>query len=212
VLEQEEVVPTVAQDRAEEVDPDVALMLEAQRGDRQAFEALFDRYSRAMVNFAYRYVGDRGRAEELAQDVFVKLHRSLPSYAPASKFRTYLYRIATNHFLNELRRGEYRSRPTPLDGDGEHPRELVDHSAVMPDEMAEARQTEAAIGRALGALSDRERLAISLCRLQGLSYREIAEVLETTESAVKSLIHRATVALAQQLEDAGEAAAVGVVA
>jgi RNA polymerase sigma-70 factor (ECF subfamily) len=208
-LDEKEVVPTVPPDRADEVDPDVTLMLRAQRGDQQAFEALFDRYSRAMVNFAYRYVGDRGRAEELAQDVFLKLHRSLSSYAPASKFRTFLYRIATNHFLNELRRGEYRSRPTPLEGDEDRPRELVDDTAVMPDEMAEARQTEAAIGRALASLSDRERLAISLCRLQGLSYREIAEALETTESAVKALIHRATVALARRIEETGETAAVG---
>jgi len=199
----------VPPDRAEEVDPDVTLMLRAQRGDRQAFEALFDRYSRAMVNFAYRYVGDRGRAEELAQDVFLKLHRSLSSYAPASKFRTYLYRIATNHFLNELRRGEYRSRPAPLEDDEERPRELVDDSAVMPDQMAEARQTEAAVGRALGMLSERERLAISLCRLQGLSYREITEVLETTESAVKALIHRATVALAERMRETGEVTALG---
>jgi RNA polymerase sigma-70 factor (ECF subfamily) len=211
-LDRKEVVPTVVPDPAEEVDPDVALMLRAQRGDRQAFEALFDRYSRAMVNFAYRYVGDRGRAEELAQDVFLKLHRSLASYAPSSKFRTYLYRIATNHFLNELRRGEYRSRPTSLDGDDDRPRELVDERAVRPDDMAEARQTEVAIGRAMETLSDRERLALSLCRLQGLSYREIAEVLETTESAVKALIHRATVALARQIQASAEPAAVGGVA
>jgi RNA polymerase sigma-70 factor (ECF subfamily) len=199
----------VPQDRSEEVDPDVALMLEAKRGVRQAFETLFDRYSKAMVNFAYRYVGDRGRAEELAQDVFLKLHRSLPSYTPTSRFRTYLYRIATNHFLNELRRGEYRSRPSFLNGDEKRQSELVDDAAVLPDEMAEARQTEAAIARALGALSERERLALSLCRLQGLSYREIAEILETTESAVKSLIHRATVSLAEELNRTGEAAAVG---
>jgi RNA polymerase sigma-70 factor (ECF subfamily) len=202
----------VPQDRAEEVDPDVALMLEAQRGDRRAFEALFDRYSTAMVNFAYRYVGDRGRAEELAQDVFLKLYRSLPSYTPTSKFRTFLYRVATNHFLNELRRGEYRSRPAPLEDDEDQRRELPDHTATRPDQMAEARQTEEAIGRALGTLSDRERLALSLCRLQGLSYREIAEVLETTESAVKSLIHRATIALARQLDQSEGATAVGGVA
>jgi RNA polymerase sigma-70 factor (ECF subfamily) len=202
----------VPQDRAEADDPDVALMLEAQRGARQAFEALFDRYSKAMVNFAYRYVGDRGRAEELAQDVFLKLHRSLPSYTPTSRFRTYLYRIATNHFLNELRRGEYRSRPTALGSAEERQAELADEAAVLPDEMAEARQTEAAIVRALATLSDRERLALSLCRLQGLSYREIAEVLETTESAVKSLIHRATVSLAEELDREGGAEVVGGVA
>ncbi len=194
----------------EEVDFDAALMLKAQRGDVEAFAELFRRHSRAMINLAYRYVGDRGRAEELAQDIFLKLHKSVGSYTPSSRFKTFLYRVATNHCLNELRRGEYKVRPLRAvpDGDDE-PVDPVDLNAVRPDEMAEARQLEQSVAAALQKLPERERLALILCRFQGLPYRDIAAAMETTESAVKSLIHRATVALTDALQLSTEARAAG---
>jgi RNA polymerase sigma-70 factor (ECF subfamily) len=190
------------------IDVDAALVLQAQRGDAQAFAELFRRHSRSMVNFAYRYVGDRGRAEELAQDVFLKLHRSLGTYVPTSRFKTFLYRVAANHCLNELRRGEYRARP--LRGvDPQDPVDAVDLETPQPDEMAAARELEAGVAEAIAALPERERLALVLCRFQGLPYRDIALAMETTESAVKSLIHRATAALADALELPAEKRAAG---
>ena len=92
-------------------DADAELMLEFQRGDRKAFEALFRRYAKSMVNFAYKYVNDRAAAEELAQDIFCKVFESAHSYRPQeAKFTTWLYRVATNHCLNEVRKGRYAVR------------------------------------------------------------------------------------------------------
>ncbi len=200
--------PGGAEAEAKDVDADRALVLRAQRGDTQAFAELFRRHSKPMVNFAYRYVGDRSRAEELAQDVFLKLHRTLGTYTPTSKFTTYLYRVAANHCLNELRRGEYRTRPLRGAPESE-PVDPVDLGTPRPDEMAAARELERAVAEALAGLPERERLARVLCRFQGLPYREIAAAMETTESAVKSLIHRATVALAEALELPTEKRAAG---
>src|SRR5512142_228457 len=92
-------------------DPDAALMLAFQQGDEGAFRALFERHARAMVRFCDHFVRDAARAEELAQDVFVKLYRASGRYRPSARFKTFLYRIASNHCLNELRRGEYAARP-----------------------------------------------------------------------------------------------------
>src|SRR5690242_4701221 len=91
-------------------DPDAALMLAFQGGDESAFRVLFERYGRPMVAFCHHFVRDGARAEELAQDVFLKLHASASRYRPSARFKTYLYRIASNHCLNELRRGEHAVR------------------------------------------------------------------------------------------------------
>src|SRR5258706_11001664 len=89
-------------------DPDVQLMLRFRAGDASAFRELFEKHGKAIVNFAYNFVGSRPRAEELAQDVFLHVYRAGPRYEPQAKFTTWLYRIATNACLNEMRRPERR--------------------------------------------------------------------------------------------------------
>lgn len=180
-------------------DPDAALMLAFQRGDAAAFRALFERYGRAMVAFCHRFVRDAARAEELAQDVFLKLHRSARSYRPAAGFRSYLYRIAANHCLNELRRGEYGARREHERRLGPAEPDALPGSAPDPEEQARGAALERAVADLLGALPEKQRAAFVLCRFEGLSYEEIAETLGTTVSAVKSLVHRATVAAAEAL-------------
>src|SRR5512143_61516 len=122
------------------LDPDAALMVAFQGGDESAFRALFEKYERAMVSYCHHYVRDQGRAEELAQDVFLKLHRSSARYQPTARFKTFLYRIASNHCLNELRRGEYgaargRARGDDPRGEPADPDALAD-SAATPEEAA----------------------------------------------------------------------------
>ena len=175
-------------------DEDAELMERVGHGERAAFARLYDRNARAVVSFAYRFVQDRARAEELAQEIFLKVFRSAPSYQRTARFRTFLFRIAANHCLNERRRGEYRSE---VGGGDERAAELP--SPDRPDEGAAGRDLERALGEALAALPERERAAFVLCRLEGMPYREIAATLDTTEPAVKSLIHRATVAVAARL-------------
>ena len=184
-------------------DPDAALMVAFQGGDERAFRSLFEKHGRAMVSFCHHFVRDQARAEELAQDVFLKLHRSAARYQPTARFKTFLYRIASNHCLNELRRGEYAGRRAVQDR-GE--RELA---PTEPDTLPAATGTpeDEAVAHALGGaveallvrLPEKQRAAFVLARLEGLSYGEIAAVLVTTVPAVKSLVHRATVAAAAAL-------------
>jgi len=181
-------------------DADAALMLAFQRGDEGAFRALFERHARAMVAFCHHFVRDAARAEELAQDVFVKLYRAADRYRPSARFKTFLYRIASNHCLNELRRGEYAARAAEARA-GEDPAEpdALASAAPTPEAAAEGAALERAVGSLLERLPEKQRAALVLCRFEGLSYEEIAEVLETSVSAVKSLVHRATVSAAAAL-------------
>jgi RNA polymerase sigma-70 factor (ECF subfamily) len=188
-------------------DPDAALMVAFQGGDESAFRSLFEKYGRAMVAFCHHFVRDAARAEELAQEVFLKLHRSAARYQPTARFRTFLYRIASNHCLNELRRGEYgarRAREVSDDGgaDGSEPADpdSLAGSGANPEEVALAAALGRAVEDLLARLPEKQRAAFVLGRLEGLSYDEIAEVLGTTVPAVKSLVHRATVAAATALE------------
>jgi RNA polymerase sigma-70 factor, ECF subfamily len=188
-------------------DPDAALMLAFQRGDESAFRVLYERHARAMVGYCHRYVKDAARAEELAQDVFVKLYRSAHRYTPSSRFKTFIYRVATNHCLNELRRGEYAAKkvaPTqPASGggtsDGTPDLDALASPAASPHEEVEGRRLASAVTQLLEALPEKQRAAFVLCRFEGLSYEEIADTLQTSVSAVKSLVHRATVAAATAL-------------
>lgn len=172
-------------------------MQRVRSGDRRAFSELYDRNVRSVVNFAFRFVQDRARAEELTQEIFLKLFRSAAGYQPTARFKTYLFRIASNHCLNERRRGEYRADQKG-GSEGELDRVPAPQSQG-PEEALQGRDLEARLGVALSRLTDRERAAFSLCRFEGLAYKEIAEALDTSESAVKSLIHRATVAVAKEL-------------
>jgi RNA polymerase sigma-70 factor (ECF subfamily) len=179
-------------------DPDATLMLAFQRGDAGAFRALYERHARAMVAYCNHLVRNPARAEELAQDVFVKLHEAADRYRPTARFKTFLYRIASNHCLNELRRGEHAARRV---GEADEHAELdaLPSDAASPEDAARGAALERAVGQLLARLPEKQRAALVLCRLEGLSYEEIAEVLDTTVSAVKSLVHRATVTAAEAL-------------
>jgi RNA polymerase sigma-70 factor, ECF subfamily len=178
-------------------DEDAALMLEVARGDRKAFATLFDRHQAGVVRFCWRFVGTQAQAEELAQDIFIKLFRSAKSYQPSAKFKTFLYRVATNHCLNAMR-GPAAKLEVTVDTT-ERALEPAG-SATTPGESLEGKELEAVVGKALSAMSERERAAFCMCRFEGLAYKEIAVALSATEAAVKSLIHRATLTVAKHLE------------
>jgi len=183
-------------------DPDAALMLAFQGGDEAAFRTLFEKHGRAMISFCQRFVREPARAEELAQDVFLRLYRSADRYAPSARFTTFLYRIATNHCLNEVRRGEYRLRPErePVGDDGEtlEPDSLAGGGPTPEDELR-GKALEMSVQAMLDRLPEKQRAAFVLARFEGMPYEEIAQVLSTTVPSVKSLVHRATVAAAAAL-------------
>lgn len=168
------------------------------RGDAPAFAALFDRHQAGVVRFAQRFLGSRARAEDAAQEVFLKVHRSAASYRPTAAFKTWLFRIVTNHCLN-AERGQ-KARPDQLVASEEASPMTEPRDAADPAGTLEARELEGVVHRALQAMSDRERAAFAMCRFDGLAYRDIAEVLGATELAVKSLIHRATVTMMKHLD------------
>ncbi|MGO8971375.1 MAG: RNA polymerase sigma factor [Myxococcaceae bacterium] len=183
-----------------DVDADAELMLRVAGGDRAAFASLFDRHQRGVAQFAFRFVGDKARAEELTQDIFVKLYRNASRYRPSAKFKTYLYRVAANHCLNEVRRGEYRVKHVSEGSEEGEALEAPAPEAERPDHQLAGQQLEAVVGKALQGLSERERTAFTLCRFEGMAYRDIALVLEASEAAVKSLIHRATLSVARHIQ------------
>jgi len=185
-----------------EADVDAELMLKVAAGDKEAFAVLYDRHQPSVARFALRFVGDRSRAEELTQDIFVKLYRNAKGYRPSAKFKTFLFRVATNHCLNEVRRGEYRvTAPKHEDPEDKETLESTLPGGLSPDEALAGKEMEAAVGEALAKLSERERAAFTMCRFEGMAYRDIAEALSASEAAVKSLIHRATLAVARKLDE-----------
>ena len=190
-----------------EGDADAQLMLQIAAGDKRSFAILFDRYQTSVVRFAYRFVGERAKAEELTHEIFLKLYRSASNYRPSAKFKTFLFRVAANHCLNEVRRPEHRRSPpgAPESQRAEERPELPGSPSERPDEVVAGKELEAAVQRALAAMSDRERAAFAMCRFEGMAYREIAVALSATEPAIKSLIHRATLVMAREIRalDAG---------
>jgi RNA polymerase sigma-70 factor (ECF subfamily) len=187
-------------------DPDVQLMLRFRAGDDEAFRELFEKHSRAIVNFAYHFVGSRPRAEELAQDVFLQVYRAGLRYEPQAKFTTWLYRIATNACLNEVRRPEHRFKKRPLEHQTEDSRERAeiafpDPQAVQGESALAGRELEARIRDVLAKLPANQRAALIMSRVDGMAYSEVAAALECSESAVKSLVFRATATLRKELAE-----------
>jgi RNA polymerase sigma-70 factor (ECF subfamily) len=190
---------------AAEHDPDARLMLRVQEGDRAAFEALVEKYQQPVMNLVYRMLGDLHEAEDLCQNVFVQVYKSAGRYRVTARFSTWLFTIARNLCLNELRR---RSRH-PAESLDAGPAEQEDYSlhhqiqdatTTAPPEACLHAELEQRIQQALADLPENQRTAILLCRQEELSYEDIAQILHCSVSATKSLIHRARQTLRQRLK------------
>jgi RNA polymerase sigma-70 factor, ECF subfamily len=185
-------------------DPDAALMLRVKRGDTAAFAQLVEKYKQPVMNFACRMLRDATEAEDIAQNVFVQVFKSARRYKISAKFSTWLFTIARNLCLNEIRR---RSRHPAESLDQPHPeqedqplRQVEDRKNFSPPEHLLQGELEEKIGQALAALPENQRTALLLCRQEELSYEEIAEVLGCSLAATKSLIHRGRETLKQKLK------------
>jgi RNA polymerase sigma-70 factor (ECF subfamily) len=183
---------------------DVQLMLAVKAGDELSFELLLRRYRTPLVNFLNRMVRDTGLAEDLAQEVFMRVYRARKEYEPNAKFTTWLFRIATNLALNALRDGRHRQMEISIDqkfDDGEQEQTRLDVTDKSPNiEHRLVQQDRAAVIRnAVESLPEKQRAAVLLHKYVELDYSEIARTLECSESALKSLLFRAYETLRVQL-------------
>lgn len=175
-------------------DPDAALMLRVQRGDRSAFTELVRKYQQPIFNFILRTVRDETEAEDLTQNTFVQVWKSAARYRVSARFSTWLFTIARNLCLNEIRR-RTRHPAESLDGfsHGEEDTatpQIEDRSTQHPPGELLQGELQAKIAEALADLPENQRTAILLCQREELSYEEIAAVLGCSLSATKSLIFR----------------------
>lgn len=161
-------------------------MLSFQNGDESAFADLFERYRTRVLNTAYRFLSDRDAAQDVAQEVFVKVYKSPKSYRPDAAFSTWLYRVTANTCYDELRKRK-RSKPATTE---ELPDNTPDRSA-SPEDQARSNELARAVRAAIASLPENQRMAVVLQRYEELSYQQIAEVLKMSVSAVESLLFRA---------------------
>jgi RNA polymerase sigma-70 factor (ECF subfamily) len=174
---------------------DVQLMLDVKSGDDSSFELLLRKYRTPLVNFLYRLVRDSAAAEDLAQEVFLRVYRARGQYMPTAKFTTWMFRIATNLAFNSLRDGRHRQLEISVDraGDGESDQPVLEVADRQPNIEVELmrRDRAALIRRAVESLPEKQRAAVLLHKYQEMDYDEIARILGCSESALKSLLFRA---------------------
>jgi RNA polymerase sigma-70 factor, ECF subfamily len=174
------------------LDYDAELMLRVKEGDGASFGVLLDKHRSSVVHFLYRMIQNHAVAEELAQDVFLRVYRSRSTYEATAKFTTWLFRIATHLALNSLRDGKNERFQEHLDDDTHElpvrqvsdTRPSVEQSMVYEVKLEEVR-------RAVAALPEKQRAAVLMHKYEEMEYSQIATVLSCSESAVKSLLFRA---------------------
>ena len=189
------------------VDPasDAAVMLRVAAGDEGAFSFLVEKHNRPVIHFLYRMVHNQAVAEELAQEVFLRVYRARDSYRAEARFTTWLYRIATNLAVNHARdtRHERSAQTVYLDAPDEEtgttPDVADDDPSVEQRLMKDERM--AAIRNHVMALPERQRMAVLMHKYQGMDYKQIGDVLKLSESATKSLLFRAYQTLREKLKE-----------
>lgn len=189
------------------VDPasDAAIMLRVTAGDEASFNFLVEKYHRAMIHFLFRMVRNQAIAEEMAQEVFLRVYRSRESYRAEAKFTTWLYRIATNLAVNHARDTKHERSAQTIYLDAPDPESGTTPDVADDEPSVEERlvrdERMAAIRKHVMALPERQRMAVLMHKYQGMDYRQIGEVLKLSESATKSLLFRAYQTLRDKLKE-----------
>jgi RNA polymerase sigma-70 factor (ECF subfamily) len=184
---------------------DAEIMLRAKAGDQSAFDYLVQKYRRPMISFMYRMARNAAAAEDLAQEVFLRVYRSRASYEASAKFTTWLYRIATNLAVNHARDTRHERPEVQVSLD--EPDEESGTTLELPDgnltaeQVIVRRERMLAIRSKVEALPEQQRLAVIMHKYQQMDYKQIAEVLKKSESATKSLLFRAYETLRDQLKE-----------
>ena len=183
---------------------DAAIMLELRAGNMAGFDYLIQKYRKPIIHFMYRMVHNQAIAEELAQEVFLRIYRSRETYRAEARFSTWLYRIATNLGVNHARdtRHERAASTIYLDETDSETGTTPDVADSTPDAEARLLRQERlnAIRQHVLALPERQRMAVLMHKYQGLDYKQIGDVLKLSESATKSLLFRAYQTLREKLK------------
>jgi RNA polymerase sigma-70 factor (ECF subfamily) len=182
---------------------DVQLMLDVKAGDDASFDLLLQKYRTPLVNFLYRMVRDTATAEDLAQEVFLRVYRARKQYSPSAKFTTWLFRIATNLALNSMRDNRHRQKDVSIDAPTSPDEDAAPMQLPAPemriDEHMIERDRADYIRKVISELPEKQRVAVLLHKYEEMDYAEIARILECSESALKSLLFRAYETLRVQL-------------
>ncbi|MBX3459196.1 MAG: sigma-70 family RNA polymerase sigma factor [Planctomycetes bacterium] len=182
------------------IDPDSELMKRVARGDDEAFRLLFERHHRLAYSVIYRHIGVQSAAEDLVQEAFLRVYRNAAKWEPSAKFSTWLYTVVSNLCLNYKRdKARDKLRLVGSDEDGGNPLEQLAATAETDIEALDAAERSRIIQAAISELPDNQRMALILSRYEDKSYEEVAEIMETTVAAVKSLTSRARETLREKL-------------
>ena len=181
------------------------IIQKCKKGSREAFNELFSRYQSQVINIAYGMLSDREDAYDAAQEVFVKVYKSINSFGEQSSFTTWLYRITANTCSDFLRKRQRSANVVSMSTYTEENKEFdIEDENASVESGIELSERQAAVRKAISELKEEHRLIITMCDLQGMSYDEIAAVLKLPPGTVKSRINRARNALRAILSDRKE--------
>ena len=179
---------------------DIDLMLRVKRDDMDAFQELVETHQAKVVGTIAKMLGNESEAEDIAQQVFIRIWKARARYKPTAKFTTWLFKITRNLVFNEVRRRKRHPAERLEREVGDHAPELEDHTTVAPDSSLLEAELQDAIQEAIDSLPATQRMAVILRRYDELSYEEIGEVLTLTVPAVKSVLFRARTELRKKLQ------------
>jgi RNA polymerase sigma-70 factor (ECF subfamily) len=198
--------PTLGSGSLPEDDPDVKLMLRVRDDDAEAFAELVMNYQPRLQRILQHLVGERDTADDLVQDVFLRVYRARKTYVPGAKFSTWIFRIANNVASNAVRDRSRRREYQMVDFSGSQQaipamdQLAVASSSALPVRRLEGTERAEMVRQALNSLSERQRMALLLSKFEGLSYQEIADTMGMTTKAVRSLLSRSRENLRQILQ------------
>ena len=180
-------------------EPETNIMIDVAGGDLTAFRTIVELHHKPLISFIARFTGDRDSAEDIAQEVFLRVFKAAKDYKPQAKFKTWLFTIATNLCLNEIRDNKNSPKIVELSGLYEQEYPNIDPDAFSPQKVAENAELSAAVRKAISNLPENQRIAILLRQYNDFSYNEISKIMGISMSAVESLIQRARQSLKKSL-------------
>jgi RNA polymerase sigma-70 factor (ECF subfamily) len=180
-------------------EPEARIMAEVAEGNLSAFRTIVEHYQRPLINFILRFIEERSAAEDVAQEIFLRVFKAAKDYKPKAKFKTWLFKIAANYCLNEIRANKNRPQFVDVFDLNEAGFLAIAPAACSPEKKFESRELADIIRKAIAQLPEKQKIALLLQKYEGFSYEEISHVMGCSVPAVESLIQRARQSLKKAL-------------